>query len=294
MKRIFNFTACLFAAGLSAQTSVVAEFKAMPAFPTTAKGAFAASKTQFFDNHYSYVDYSDAVKNFQTKVQNDIKPYTAIVTAKGTAATPAGVGAANDFSDLSSPETQAKIAKMTQEEKIKFAMEVQARMAANKNLQTVNAAAKPSPMVSVTTKIGVAYEKLVKTFATYQEGAFKGYNVCDGICGKEGVIDPVCDAKIKACENKESHAFYAAETARYAQFMKDQLALFNKQKVEFENSLKEFDVQAAKYKPDEIATDYVTVLGWIGVIGGSIGDYEKSGANIIVGAKNNVYTQKEY
>ncbi|MGZ3883518.1 MAG: hypothetical protein ACXVPQ_04235 [Bacteroidia bacterium] len=294
MKFVFIPVICFFAGAVQSQTSMLAEFKAMPAFPATAQEAFKSSKTKVADKTCIYVGNSDAITAYTEKLKKDLEPYTAIILAKGKAGTPAGMAAASDFSDLNSPETQAKLAKMTQEEKIKFAMEIQARMAANKNVQTVNTINKPSPLTAITTQVGQAYQQLIPVLQEFKAGVNKTYNICDGICGGEGVNDPTCQARITACENKESHAYFKEETTRYAQFMKDVTANYNKQKVNFEASLKQFDEQASKYSKEEIAGDYSLIIGWIGAISNFTGAYEKSGSEIIVSAKNNTYVKAEY
>lgn len=293
MKNFLLFIAFGFACAASAQTSMLSEFQAMPAMPATAKGAYSISKINISaDKNYSYKGNSDAVTVYQQRIQNEIKPYTDIITAKGKAGIAPGMGAASDFSDLTSPEVQAKLAKMTQEEKIKFAMEVQARMNSNKNLQAVSATNKPSPMTGITTALGQSYQKIVATFTAFTAAPFNGYSSCPGLCN--GDNDPNCEKKIQACESKASHSYYATETARYAELMKKVQADYAVQKKEFEAKLKEFDTAAAKYSKEDIAGDYSVVLGWIGGIAGQFGDYEQKGAELIVSAKNNVYVTKEY
>ena len=121
------FAGLLIKASLVAQTSMLAEFKAMPAFPADANTDFTSSKITKADSRYIYQDNSQPVHDYSIRLQNDARPYQDIVTAKARQGIPSGKAAANDFSDLSSPETQAKIAKMSKEEQMKFAMEIQAR-----------------------------------------------------------------------------------------------------------------------------------------------------------------------
>ena len=189
----------------SSQTSMFAEFKAIPAFPLGAKEAFKACKTSSVDSYYSFQDYSEPTILYLRKIQNDTKPFEAIVLAKGKAGIAPGMGAANDFSDLNSPETQAKIAKMTEEEKIKFAMEIQERMKNNKNVQYINTASKPSPLTAIVLKLSVSSQKLLSFLPEFTPAPFKGYGNCGDLCPV--IDDPTCAARMRICENKAAHAF---------------------------------------------------------------------------------------
>ena len=277
---------------LPSQISMLTEFKAMPTFPLGAKEAFKASNVSSADGYYSYQGPGVATNAYNKKLQIDTKPFQEIILAKGKQGITPGMNAANDFSDLNSPETQAKIAKMTQDEKIKFAMEIQERMKNNKNVQTVTAASKPSPLMVLVIKISNSSQKLLSFLPEFTLAPFSGYGKCNNLCPVYD--DPTCDARMRACEDKAAHAFYIPEVKRYNDFMKNIIAQFNLNKTAFENDLKEFDTQASKYPKDEVAADYMNVFSAISLFSLKLEDYEKKGATIIVDSKNNPYCKNDF
>jgi hypothetical protein len=271
---------------------MLAEFKTMPGFPVGAKEAFKAAKTEIFNDAPSYIDCSAPMQAYSKKLVADQKPFTDISVAKANQTNPAAAAAANDFSDLNSPEMQAKIAKMSPEEQMKFAMELQARIAQNKNVQTINKVNKPSPLTALSLKLSSSSQALLATLAAdFNEASFPGYNKCQGLC-KE--TDPTCAKRVSACENKISHDFFNSEIVRYAAFIKETQAAYEARKAAFEADLATFDAQAAKYPKEEIASDYTGAFVMLGNIANRIKEYEKAGALLIIHAKNNPYCKNDY
>jgi len=274
------------------QTSMFTEFAALPSFPPGAKEAFKAVKTSSASEYYSFQDYSTPTLAYQKKIEKDLEPFKQIILAKGAAGIAPGMGAANDFSDLNSPEMQAKIAKMTQEEKIKFAMEVQERMKNNKNIQTVTASTKPSPLMGIVLKLNSFSQKLLALLPDFSATPFPGYHQCDNLCPV--VDDPTCATRTRVCENKAAHAFYTPEVKRYNDFIKNTTLQFNQNKAAFEKDLKEFDALASKYPKDELAADYMNVFSMLSSFLVKLQEYEKQGAGIIIETKNNAYCKTDY
>ncbi|MBA2614027.1 MAG: hypothetical protein H0U95_18840 [Bacteroidetes bacterium] len=287
MKKINHFIFCalgFISCNMASQTHMLAEFKAMPALALSSTEAFKASKIKINDGVYFYEAASDPITAYNKKLHEDNKLNQDIIVAKGQAGIAPGMGAANDFSDLNSPETQAKLAKMTQDEKIKFAMEIQARMQNNKNLQAVSVQTKPSPLTGILLKLSTSLQDLLTIMPEYKKAPSPGFDKCAITCASDN--DPVCAAKIKACYNKISKDFYTAEITRYNAFIKNIATQYNLKKTAFENNLKEFDSQAAKYKREEIATDNSTVIALLMNVAERIEAYEKIGAMILLEAKN--------
>jgi hypothetical protein len=293
-KTLIAFTAgsFMFSAGVAlSQTSMAAEFKAMPAFPTDVKEAFTASKVTITSDNCFYKESSDPVHAYIVKLQNDSKPYQAAILAKGQKGTPTGIAVANDFSDLSSPEMQAKLAKMSQEEKMKFAMEMQERMKSNTNVQAANALTRPSPLTGIVLKLSKSAEALAATLTPYGAAAPLKYDACNFNCGE---FDKICSEKVAACNHRVSQAYYNAEIMRYNAFIKAIPPQYDLKKKAFEDDLKEFDKQAASYSLDETAADYSNVITMLYRIARMVENYEKEGAMILVDAKNNPYCRKDF
>lgn len=277
---------------LVSQTTMLQDFKSLPAFPVTASDAFTKSKIIANDGHYTYDRSSDAIYNYEQKLQNEVKPYTAIIEAKGKAGIPTGKAVANDFSDLSSPETQAKLAKMTQEEKIKFAMEIQQRMKTNKNVQSANEQIKLGPLTNLVLKLNASCTALFSTLAPYPPTTAKiRYDKCDFHCGEN---DQACGNRANACNKKETIDFYTTEVARYNAFIKTIPPAFNSKKDAFEKDLKEFDDQAAKYKKEDIAVECSNVLAMLTRFAVAVEAYEKQGATLLIEAKNDAFSAKSF
>ena len=286
---------CLFGfapAIILSQTSMLAEFKAMPALPVGAKEAFKASQVNYSSDMYFYKDYSLPVASYIKKIEADNKPYQDIITAKGKAGMAPGMGAANDFSDLNSPETQAKLAKMTQEEKIKFAMEIQQRMQSNKNLQAVSAQTKPSPLINIILKLNQSSQALLAVMPDFIRSPDATYGKCANLCPVDN--DPTCEARINACYHKISSEYFNSEITRFNTLIKNAQSQYLLKKGAFENDLKEFDTQAAKCSKDDIAVDCSNALTMILAVATRIATYEKEGATLLVEAKNTTYCKNDF
>lgn len=282
----------LIKASLVAQTSMLTEFKAMPAFPTDANTDFVSSKTTKADSRYMYQDNSQPVHDYSVRLQNDTRPYQDIVTAKGQQGIPSGKAAASDFSDLSSPETQAKIARMSKEEQMKFAMEIQARMNGNANIQAVQAQTRPSPLLGTVLKLSRSCDTLFATLKPFIKGPQINLNVCDFHCREYD--DKPCYDRMTACNRKVSRDHYNEEINRYNTFIKSVHEQYELKRKAFENRLKEYDAEAAKYPANDIAGDNINALSMIMRISGMLSDYEKQGAMIVLEAKNDPYCGKDF
>jgi hypothetical protein len=290
MKTTF-FALCIsFALVVQGQNKFTTLYKSIPTQSvSTAKQCFAASEVNSFDSHYSYVKSKD-FDAFQEKVKTIVKPYTEATLAKGKAGTNPGVAAANDFSDLNSPEMQKKIAAMSKEEQIKFAMEIRARMDQNKNLQQVNAINAPDPLVNLAIKISTASTELIKSIPTFTTAAFPGYSPC-GSCGE---LDDACAKKARICEEKIAKNFYSAQIQLYEKHMKGIMTNFNTKKLEYEKLLAQYDKESLKYTPNDINASATNVISSINGIATALLSNQEQGAKLIVEAKNNVYSKSEY
>ncbi len=291
MKTPYTFIAALLCAAASAQTTVLNDFKAMPLAPATAKAAFDASKTEIFDHHYMYNDCSAAMNNYANRLVKNGEPYKNAAMARNNATNPAAQAAANDFSDLNSPETQAKIAKMSDAEKMKFAMEIQQRMAKNKNVQQIQTTNKPDPLVNLTTLITQKANELALALPEYKTPAFPGFVACTGLCNES---NPACAKIVSACESKVANDFYNKQVAEYAKLVKTSLDNYNAKKTDLEKLLSDFDTQSKKYTTDDIHASVLGVYVAIGTIADRMKRNEKAGALLILDAKNNGYTQKNF
>lgn len=291
MKTLNLFFALLLCTTASAQTSILADFKAIPLAPATAKAGFDASKTGIFDNHYMYNDCSVAMSAYADRLVKNGEPYKKAAEARSNKTNPAAQGAANDFSDLNSPETQAKIAKMSDAEKMKFAMEIQQRMANNKNIQQINTTNKPDPLTGLATQINQKANELALALPEYKTPTFPGYGACEGLCSES---NPACGKIVAACENKVAHDFYNKQVAEYARLVKTSLDNYNAKKSELEKLLTDFDTQSKKYTTDDIHASVLGVYVAISSIAERMKRNEKAAALLIIDAKNNGYTQKDF
>jgi hypothetical protein len=276
---------------------LVKTFNATPALQTTPKGAYTMSTIQQYDNSCSYVDAGKQRNDFSEQVKEAMKPYIAIEENKAQTADAAGSKAATDFSDLNSPEMQAKIAKMSQEEKMKFALEVQKRVQSNQNIQTINTTCQENPaLLQAREKVDAAWKKMIDAIVDLkmQHHMLDLQKSCEGICGTEAHPVPDCSKKMEACENKASHEHVTAELKNYSDYIKAFQAALEKTKPEFTSALQKFEAVAKTCTNKDKSASLIAVYGYISALNSMYTDIEKQGAMIIVDAKNNVYTKKEY
>ena len=292
MKKIIFATALLSINVITkAQMSMVAEFATIPTLPTSAKDAFARCSTSVSkDKTVSYIQASNPIIEFQQKIINDSKPLQTIILAEGNKKTPQANSVVNDYSYLSSAEMQAKMAKMTQEEKMKFAMELRQKMNGDKNVQTFNV--KPNlALLAEQQKVNDAYNTLMSTINnpyTFKEESDK----CNFNCKEYN--DDACYKKTDACRNKEAHELFLKNIANYDAYLKTATATYNAAKVTFITTLTSFDAVAKNATDIEQAQAQSPVLGNISMVNEAIKNIEQNGASIIIGAKNNQYTKNEY
>jgi hypothetical protein len=287
--------ACCFSTA-QAQINFVKELNAIPPLQKTAKEAFTVSEIKQNDTYFSYVSEGKARKTYADQILKKTELYQAIVKAKGAALTAPATQAAVDFSDLNSPEMQAKIAAMSQEEKMKFAMEVRQRMNNNQNIQTITNGTKTNPaLTQAEAEVGAAYTKLLEGLQKIAMLHHKLDNsACAGLCGSEAEITEACAKKIAACESKAAHTHAAAGTKNYADYAGKCLAEYTKAKTNFLLSLTKFDEIAATLPDADKAEAMIAVAGWVAGVNAWFSGVEKDGAAVIVDAKNNVYTKGEY
>lgn len=282
---------CISSVVLYAQTAATSDFNSIPLIVGSSKAAFEQSKTKVFNGNYMYENYSDQIKLVFDQIQTHCEPYKKAAENKAVATNAPAAGAAADFADLNSPAMQEKIAKMSQEEKVKFAMEVQQRMAANKNVQQINQLNKPDPLLDLSTRITNEAQRLASLLADYKMQTRPDYSSCEKLCSES---NPVCYKIVSTCQKKKAKDYYKQEMGNYADMMKKNQELMTEQKGSLAGLLQEYDAESKKYKTDDIHASAIAVYTAVGTVLDKVRACEESGALLMVDAKNNSFAKGDF